>query len=341
MTSQSVPPSSASSSGGAAMFFFCGIAIGAAVVGFTLASRSASNSPTDEVAMLAEVPASVKSLHASNAPGLHNVFRLGDQIYSGSAPDEEHSFASLERLGVKVIISVDGATPDVESAHRYGMKYVHLPITYGGVPHETLVQLMKAVKQSGGPVYVHCHHGKHRGPAAAVSMMRCLDKKVTPGQAYASLKLLGTSDRYQGLYTSVQELKVPTSEEMGAFTQSLPEITPVEPLVKTMAEIDRMWDRVVTVATDSTEVSMQMTTAFDLGEHFREAARLSGVDDAIKPGLNETADALDQFAEALKAHLRKPSPASTNSSGEASNPLKEAITGIQRRCNECHAKHRD
>ena len=55
------------------------------------------------------------------------------KIISGAQPEGEESFQALQKLGVKTIISVDGAKPDVETAKKYGMRYVHLPIGYDGV----------------------------------------------------------------------------------------------------------------------------------------------------------------------------------------------------------------
>ena len=315
------------------MFFLCGLLIGAATVGFALAARSARQATPDEVAILEDVPPAVKSLHPSNALGLHNVYRLGDHLYSGSSPDDEVAFATLARLGVKTVISVDGATPDVELAHQFGLRYVHLPITYGSVPHETLIQLVRASRELPGPIYLHCHHGKHRGPAAAVSLWRCLDKSVSDEQAFATLKSLGTADRYQGLYASVKDLVPPKAVELGATRTNLSEVSPVPPLAKTMAEIDRMWDRVTTTESDSTAVSMQLTIAFDLAEHFREAARLAEATDDMRPRLTEAADELDRLAETIKSGMRD---------GSAPNPARAAaISRMQTRCSECHAKFRD
>jgi len=319
--------------GGGAMFFLCGLLIGAAAVGFVLAARSARQATPDEIAILAEVPPAVKSLHPSNAPGLHNVYRLGDHLYSGSSPDDEVAFATLARLGVKTVVSVDGATPDIEMAHQFGLRYVHLPITYGSVPHETLVQLVRVSRELPGPIYLHCHHGKHRGPAAAVSLWRCLDKSVSDEQAFATLKSLGTADRYRGLFSSVKETVPPKTAELGASQASLPEVALVPPLAKTMAEIDRMWDRVTATESDSTAVVMQLTTAFDLAEHFREAARLAEATDDMRPALIQTANELDLLAETIKFGLR-------NSSAPNAARI-EAIVRVKARCNECHAKFRD
>src|SRR5947208_13492334 len=64
------------------------------------------------------------------AAGIANLFRLGDRVFSGAQPEGPEGFASLRRLGVTTILSVDGARPDVEAARRAGLRYVHLPIGY-------------------------------------------------------------------------------------------------------------------------------------------------------------------------------------------------------------------
>ena len=71
-----------------------------------------------------------------NFPGLSNVVAFHDGFYSGSAPAGDAGFDSLSSLGIKTILSVDGAMPDVELADKYGMRYVHLPIGYDGFDDE-------------------------------------------------------------------------------------------------------------------------------------------------------------------------------------------------------------
>src|SRR5262245_33238393 len=75
-------------------------------------------------------PVAVGNRQPTALPGLHNVFRLSAKLYSGSVPEGETGFCSLCSLGVRTIISVDGARPDVATAHRFGLLYVHLPFGY-------------------------------------------------------------------------------------------------------------------------------------------------------------------------------------------------------------------
>ena len=322
-------------SAGAGMFFFCGLLIAVVAVGLVVAGGSRQRSASKEVRLLATVPVAVKPVHPSNAHGLHNVYRLGETLYSGSSPDDDGAFQSLSRLGVKTIISVDGAPPDVEAARANGMRYVHLPMTYGSVPHETLVGLVRATRELPGPVYLHCHHGKHRGPAAAVSLWRCLDKHVTNEQALATMKLIGTADRYQGLFASVRDIVIPTPAELTTAKSDLPESSHVPPLAKSMSEIDRMWDRVAKPVgkRNTTTISMQLTTAYDIAEQFREAARLADVAAEMQPGFQAIVDDLESLAEIIQAELKTPSAASPRRAA--------AVARVESRCAECHARFRD
>ena len=110
------------------------------------------------------VPATV---HALKAEGIDNFYQLSEKFSSGSAPEGDAAFAELKKLGVKTIITVDGARPDVDASRRFGIRYVHLPIGYDGVPAAQAVRLVKAAETLPGPIYIHCHHGMHRGPAGA------------------------------------------------------------------------------------------------------------------------------------------------------------------------------
>src|SRR5213595_1189675 len=71
---------------------------------------------------------------------IHNFFHLSKRIMSGAQPDSDQDFAALAAAGVKVILAVDGSQPDVEGAHRHGMRYVHLPIGYDGIDESTTLK---------------------------------------------------------------------------------------------------------------------------------------------------------------------------------------------------------
>src|SRR5688572_20555590 len=58
---------------------------------------------------------------------LPNAVRVHERVISGGLPEGDAAFAELNALGVKTIVSVDGAKPDLETAAKFGLRYVHLP----------------------------------------------------------------------------------------------------------------------------------------------------------------------------------------------------------------------
>jgi protein tyrosine phosphatase (PTP) superfamily phosphohydrolase (DUF442 family) len=304
------------------------VAVGFLVVGRVGPSAEDVNPPKTP----GSIPASIKRIHATNTPGLEHVSRLGDLLISGSLPTDD-GFVTLARLGVKTIISVDGATPDVAAARQYGLRYIHLPMSYSGVPRNNLLTMLRAVRELPKPIYIHCHHGRHRGPAAAVSVWRCLDPSVTPDEAVATLDHLGTSRRYRGLFRDVETLQPPTGDELVHASSAFPEVTEVPPLARQMAEIDGLWDRVSATPSDATMASLQLDLTFDLVEHFTEASRQADITDDVRQGLLSTADEFRQLAELMRSGI--------GSANRGSAQTTARLLRIKQQCADCHARHRD
>jgi hypothetical protein len=175
-------------------------------------------------------------------PTLPNVFRLTPRVVSGSQPEDPAAFGWLASQGVRTIVSVDGARPDVATARRHGLRYVHLPIGYDGVSTNRVAELAKLAATLPGPFYVHCHHGKHRGPAAA-AVLCLLSGSWSVGMAEAFLRQAGTSPDYPGLYGSVRKFRVPDQATLAGLTNALSEVAPTPPLVQAMVALDGQMER--------------------------------------------------------------------------------------------------
>jgi protein tyrosine phosphatase (PTP) superfamily phosphohydrolase (DUF442 family) len=131
---------------------------------------------------------------------LPNPWQIHPQVISGGLPEGDEAFRALADLGVKTLISVDGARPDVALAKKHGLRYVHLPHGYDGVPEERMQELAKAVRDLPGPIYIHCHHGKHRSPTAAA--VACVGAGLLDASAAAPfLQAAGTSGTLRNLKT--------------------------------------------------------------------------------------------------------------------------------------------
>lgn len=246
--------------------------------------------------------------------GLHNVFRLTDRVYSGSAPEDERSFESLQDLEIQTIISVDGAVPDVEGASSFGLRYVHLPIGYDGVPEDRAVAIAKVIRDLPGPVYIHCHHGKHRGPAAAAAAVRCLDPNHDRDSLRKFLNDAGTDPKYRGLFEAIDR-PPPILDET---TIEFPESVPVPDLVRRMVELDEVWDRL------KKNPTAKDATLFV--ESYRELKRATKErDERFQQFLDDALGAAEDLDAAIRAGR------------DHSDASKKSATA----CSACHAKFRD
>ncbi|MBI4563512.1 MAG: cytochrome c [Planctomycetes bacterium] len=177
---------------------------------------------------------------ALDVAGCHNVYRLSEKLISGSEPHGEEGLQALAKLGVKAIISVDGGKPDAAAAKKYGMRYVHLPIGYDGVPRDRALEIARAVRDLEGPIYMHCHHGKHRGPAAAAIALAAAEGWPNE-KAVAAMKMCGTSLKYEGLYEDVKHFRA-SSEDLDRVDGTFPEVAKLPGFQAAMALLSRTWE---------------------------------------------------------------------------------------------------
>lgn len=248
--------------------------------------------------------------------GLNNVQRWTPRVLTGSSPEGADGFATLQRLGVRTVLSVDGASPEVELAARHGLRYVHLPVGYDGIAPAQLLRLTKAVRDLPGPVYVHCRRGKHRGPAAAAAALVGLGE-MTPDDAVEGMKRAGTDPRYRGLIDLPFTLRRPSLADLADAPADFPARTDTADLTQVMVRIDETWDRLKSGRNPGHEAVL-------LQEHYREAARLAG-------SKRRGEAFVTLFAEAEAAAKRL----------EASPEQSETLAASQKSCTQCHAKFRD
>jgi protein tyrosine phosphatase (PTP) superfamily phosphohydrolase (DUF442 family)/cytochrome c556 len=172
--------------------------------------------------------------------GIENLYRVTPRLFSGGTPDGDAAFEHLKSLGVKLVISVDGGTPNLAAAKKAGIRYIHLPMGYDTVSHEQATKLAAALRASEGAVFVHCHHGRHRGPAAMSAVLVSCEG-WSREDAIAWMKQAGTAPEYAGLYAAIESFRAPSDEEIAAVGQ-LPETSPVSGTVESMVAIDELWD---------------------------------------------------------------------------------------------------
>ncbi len=287
----------------------------------------------------APIPPKIEPLQA---PGIHNLFRATDRVYSGDQPEGDEGFATLRKLGVKTIISVDGARPDVERAAKFQLRYVHIPHGYDGIPAETAARLAKAARTLEGPIFVHCHHGKHRGPAA-VGVICQATAGWTPDQAVAWMRQAGTAPDYAGLFRANAEFRMPTAEALARVPDAFPSRAEVSGLVDAMVAIDHHRDNLKAVQKAGWRVPpgqpdlIPATEALLLQEAYRELLR-----DARAQAKGDTFLGLLGKAESDAKDLHALLGSSSTTLDEAAIKRADALSkAAGQSCAGCHKKFRD
>ncbi len=282
-------------------------------------------------------PPSPQSVEPTNPPGLHNVVTYVPGLISGGAPQGDDAFDTLRSWGVVTIISVDGATPDVERAAAHGIRYVHLPMGYNGLDATQRLELARAVRDLPGPIYIHCHHGKHRSAGAAAAAAVTLGRIQTSG-AIARMHVSGTAPEYQGLFACVSAATVATAQELDSAPNEFPQVHVASTLVQAMVHIDELVDQLKEVEKAGWQVPAQHADLVPpaiaglLADHLRVLCE------------QECAGTrTDQFMELLTAstaaaqHLEGRVVDGNSTQQQRSAALKSLVAS----CKDCHVKYRN
>lgn len=271
--------------------------------------------------------------HGSEA--LPNVHHIG-KLISGGVPGGDAGFDELKAMGVKTIISVDGATPDLARAEARGMRYVHIPITYAEVPEKEKLEIARAIRDLPGPIYIHCHHGKHRSPAAAAAAAVSLGM-ATPDEAVAFMKKAGTAPNYTGLYQCVAEATVVSAAAVNAASSEFPAIQKPVGMVAAMVEVDVAYEHLGDIRAAGWKTPKDHPDLVPAAEAGRLAdqLRFSG-EDARSQAKGE-----DYAAKLQSAISRATALEAGIVNGESADQLEARWKLVAASCKECHSVYRD
>jgi protein tyrosine phosphatase (PTP) superfamily phosphohydrolase (DUF442 family) len=271
-------------------------------------------------------------------PGIHNVVAFHEGFLSGSVPEGDQGFDSLAQLGIKTIISVDGGTPDVPAATTRGIRYIHLPIGYNGFDSQRALELTRATRDAHaqGPVYIHCHHGKHRSAAAAGSAVTALGY-MSADDAIARMKVSGTAPNYTGLYACVASTTVIDVATLNAVHADFPSISKPADFVQAMIDLDEMLDHLTQIKNAKWKAPSDHPDLVPAAEAGRladtlrflaESSRVKREPHGFGQALLDDAVEAQQLEDAIIANA------------DASS-LDAQLKLVAASCKDCHVKYRD
>lgn len=270
-------------------------------------------------------------------PGLKNVVTYAPDVYCGAVPEGAEGFDTLVAMGVRTVLTVDGSMPDVGLAKAKGLRYVHLPITYDGMEPARELEVARALRDLPGPIYVHCHHGKHRSAAATATALVLLGK-MTPDEAVAKMRVSGTSPSYPGLYANAREARPADAAKLSAAGNAFPECVPPSTVVSGMVEIDRLHDLLTSMGREDWHPPTSQpglppaAIAGQLADHFR-----------ILLDRPEVRDGPEDFGRLMTNANRQASTLETLLADPDATPAARSaqLKRVSQSCLDCHAPYRD
>jgi len=281
---------------------------------------------------------SAETLRRHESKHLPNAILVHSTVVSGGLPSRNGAFEELAQLGIKTIISVDGIKPDVQGAEAVGLRYVHLPHGYDGISEERLLQISKAIRDLPGPVYIHCHHGKHRSPAAAAAACIMLGK-IPSQRGLEVLKIAGTNMGFRGLVRAVEGAAILPPDRLDTFQFEFGSVAEVPPMVDAMVAMDAILDRLKAQQHHGWGAAggEAASEALLLREHYMELHR----SESEKKQEVEFLELLDQgraLAQRLENCLRGDRAKSSPQDLADANGLMKQLTA---NCSRCHTQYRD
>ncbi len=260
---------------------------------------------------------------------------MAPNIWSGSEPTGKAEYAQLQSMGIRTVISVDAVAPNIELAKAHGIRVVHLPIGYDKVPDKRVFQITYAIATLEHPIYIHCHHGKHRGPAAAAAGAIAAGY-ITNDQGLEFMKRAGTSPSYSGLWQSVQLVPRLNLEKIRAQTFPLPERQETSDFITSMGQIDRLHDQLWDRADENfvTPKDHPDLTADAIAGQIQDLLRASATAEEIanqgvhiKLLLQDSIDATIRIEQALAQ--------------DDLDAARFALEDLNQSCLDCHTRFRD
>ena len=275
-----------------------------------------------------------------SAPGLRNLVAYGEDFISGSVPHGAAGMESLDLLGVRTIVSVDGSTPEVEAARSRGMRYIHLPIGYDGFDEHRRRQLTRAVLDGleEGVVYIHCHHGMHRSAAAAAAVMVGAGWS-SPDEAIERMRVSGTSPRYPGLYRCASRSTPIGEDVIESIDPNFPEVDRPDDFVDAMVKMDRALEHLQSIADAGWRAPENHPDLVPAAE----AGRLADLLRIASEGHRARREVDPDFGAWLARNARDASTLESLllASTIDRSALDRSMAAIRNSCVACHARHRD
>lgn len=143
----------------------------------------------------------------SDLPGLPNFARVAQGLYRGARPTAA-GFATLEKLGIKTVVSLEFVVNDRPQLRGRRLDYLHIPCQPLYIDIAQIVSFLRvATDPQCQPVFVHCQFGADR-TGVMVAAYRRVVEGWDADRAVAEMERFGHNNVFVTLIPIVKLLDV-------------------------------------------------------------------------------------------------------------------------------------
>jgi protein tyrosine/serine phosphatase len=135
------------------------------------------------------------------AAELQNFYRLDDKVYRSAQPDRK-GFEAAYTLGIRNVLNLRNYHSDDSKAKGVGLKLFRVKMEAGEFGTDTVVKALRIIKESEGPILIHCWHGSDRTGAVS-ALYRIVFQGWSKEDAVAELKNGGYG--YHSIYSNIPQ----------------------------------------------------------------------------------------------------------------------------------------
>jgi protein tyrosine phosphatase (PTP) superfamily phosphohydrolase (DUF442 family) len=131
---------------------------------------------------------------------LANFYKIDDKVYRSAQPDKK-GFRELKALGIRTVLSLRDYHSD-DDEKDFGLSLFRVKMEAGDITPEKVVEALRIIKNSEGPVLIHCWHGSDR-----TGLISAMYRIVFQGWSKdeASDELMHGGYGYHSLYRNIPE----------------------------------------------------------------------------------------------------------------------------------------
>lgn len=129
------------------------------------------------------------------------IYKLDDKVYRSEQPDRK-GFDYLRSFGIRNVLNLRDHHKDDSKARGTGLTLYRVEMSAGKITVDEVVAALRIIRQSAGPIVIHCWHGSDRTGTVS-ALYRIVFQNWSKEEAIEELMKGGYG--YHAMYKNIPE----------------------------------------------------------------------------------------------------------------------------------------